>query len=311
MAWFDCAQHRPLGPQTEPRLFKKNKLIFHTMVGTLAGTENYFKLDGYSGVESHFGVGGFGEKWQWQDSDYQADAQLQGNDDCISVETADKGAPFAAWSGSDVPAWTAAQVEANAQILAEAHRRHGIPLVLITDTEDATRGVGYHRQGVDPYRKHGELYSEAFGKVCPGDRRVAQVPQVITRAIQIVNGEDDMTPEEHNQLARLSFGIDNGGATPFSQQGEITDRLRTVDGRLVSVEGVVRRLEAAVAALADDETQIKAAIATAIDGVVADVDEQHLADLLKANGVVGQTPQQTRDILRDLLLLGLNSASPT
>lgn len=207
MARSPHAEHRPLGLQTQPRMRAHNIVCLHTMVGSLSGTDAYFKKDGYAGTESHYGVGGFGERVQWQDTAFTADANGNGNGEVISIETADKGAPFAAWGGSDVPAWTPAQIESLAVLVAwesspEAHascpaswacHREGIPLVLIPDTKPGRRGVGYHRQGIDGNYPNGRVpggvvWSSARGKVCPGDRRIAQVPQVIARAIEIRGG---------------------------------------------------------------------------------------------------------------------------
>jgi len=92
-----------------------------------------------------------------------------------------------------------------------------------------------------------------------GDAGTMDVPRIVAAT----SGDDDMTPEEHNQLARLSFGIDNGGSTPFSQQGEITDRLRVVDARLV-------RVEAAVTALAAKDPVDEEALAIALAPLLAD-----------------------------------------
>jgi hypothetical protein len=123
---------------------------------------------------------------------------LDGNDRIISIETADMGTGFPSWSGTNVPAWTSAQLDAIARILAWCHTEHGIPLKLIPNSAQSSRGIGYHRQGIDPWRcSTCERWSMATGKICPGDRRVAQIPQVIARAIAIVNGDEDMpTPEE-------------------------------------------------------------------------------------------------------------------
>lgn len=199
MAKYPDATQRPLGSQGQSRQHKHHKIILHTMVGSLWGTDSYFRSGngaGYSGTESHFGMGGDGEVLQWQDTDYTADAQLEGNDDCISIETADHGPEFSSWSGSDVPAWTDAQVDSLVKLVAWLCKTHDIPCVLITNTNDSTKGIGYHRQGVDPYRTHGELYSNSYGKVCPGDRRVAQIPEIIKRANQILNGGEDVSAKE-------------------------------------------------------------------------------------------------------------------
>ncbi len=208
--YYDICEKRPLGPQTEARIARKNKVIIHTMVGTLAGTDSMFRAGGYTGTESHFGTGPNGEKWQWQDDEFEADAQLEGNDDCISIENADFGAPYPSWdtNGSNVPEFTSAQIKAIVAICTVVCRRHNIPARLIPDTEDATRGIGYHRQGIDPFRKHGERYSDSTGKVCPGDNRVRQIRNIIIPrvAANLTSPESlrepDMTPGEVRDIAR-------------------------------------------------------------------------------------------------------------
>lgn len=195
MARYPGAQWRPLGRQTEPRLTKKNIVVLHTMVGSLGGTDSYFRQGGYDGVESHFGVGHDGTVYQWQDTNYQADAQGDGNDNCISIETADVGTGFPKWSGSNVPAWTDAQVDALVDLVAWLCDTHDIPKRLIPDSGAGRRGIGYHRLGVDPWRKAGcERWSSAYGKVCPGDRRIAQISSDIIPRLDghQDDGGDDM-----------------------------------------------------------------------------------------------------------------------
>lgn len=194
MARYSGAVWKPLGPQTEPKLARKNKIILHTMVGSLTGTDSYFRSGngpGYDGTESHFGVGYDGMVYQWQDSDYQADAQLEGNDDGLSIETADTGTGFPSWTGSNVPAWTSAQLDAIVDILVWACKTHNIPATLIADTADDTRGIGYHRQGIDPWRKAGcERYSTSYGKICPGDNRVKQLTETVIPRVQAILAGD-------------------------------------------------------------------------------------------------------------------------
>ncbi len=220
MKTYPGAVFKPLGPQTEPRMTAHDVVCLHTMVGYLSSTDRYFRTSngaGYAGTESHFGVGGKwggdasrgldGVVWQWQDIAHQADANLDGNPTTISIETADNAA-------SPIQPWTPAQVESLAQLLVwlcsmEAHadcppswtcHREGIPLALIPDTLPGRRGVGYHQQGCDPWRvSGGVLWSPSRGKVCPGARRIAQIPAVIARAIEITQG-DDMTAEQAAQL---------------------------------------------------------------------------------------------------------------
>lgn len=209
---YPDGEYRPLGKQTEDRMTGHDILCLHTMVGYLTSSDNYFRTGngaGYAGTESHYGVGGKwgpdlaknldGKVWQWQDRAYTADANLFGAPRVISIETADN-------AGSPIAPWTPKQVEGIAQLLAwesttKAHakcpstwtcHKVGIPLVLIPDTKPGRRGVGYHRQGIEPWLVDGGVkWSMSRGKGCPDPARIAQITsEVLPRAVQIA--EDDM-----------------------------------------------------------------------------------------------------------------------
>lgn len=218
MLTYPGAAFKPLGPQTEPSMTGHDIVCIHTMVGYLSSTDRYFRVTngaGYQGTESHYGVGGKwgsdavagldGVVYQWQDIAHQADANLGGNPTTISIETADNAA-------RPIAPWTPAQVESLAQLLAwlcapATHaacpaawtcRREGIPLSLIPDTLPGRRGIGYHRQGCDPWRVAGGVkWSDSRGKDCPTETRIAQIPGVIARAVEITQGDDmAATPDE-------------------------------------------------------------------------------------------------------------------
>lgn len=188
MARMPGAIWKPLASNwsSQPRMKAYDIFCLHTMVGTLSGSDGWFRSGngaGYAGAESHFGVGPDGTIWQWQDTDFQADANVDGGWHVISSENADMGAPFPKWSGSDVPAFTPQQVEANARIAKWLNDTHGIPLDVIPDAKVGRRGIGWHRQGVPGYAVAGaERWSTSRGKVCPGDRRIGQVPAISARA---------------------------------------------------------------------------------------------------------------------------------
>jgi hypothetical protein len=185
MAIMPGAQWRPMPGSSKTRMASYDLLLYHTCVGSLAGTDAYFRSTA-SGTNSHFGVGGDGTIYQWVDTAYRSGASLNGNYHAISVETADMGPEFPSWTGSNVPSWTAAQLEACARIAAWVNKTHGTPLIQIPDSKPTRRGVGYHRLGVPGYMvAGGEQWSTAKGKVCPGDRRISQVPAVISRALQL------------------------------------------------------------------------------------------------------------------------------
>lgn len=165
-------------------------ICVHTIVGYQAG-----------GNAAHFTTGASGRIVQARDTHYRSAANLNGNWHVIAIENEDHGPAYGAWSGSNVPRFTAAQAESVARILAWGHRAHNIPLALIPDSKVGRRGIAYHRQGIDPWRvAGGELWTSFPGKVCPGDRRITQlINDIIPRARVLAGLEDDdmATPAEN------------------------------------------------------------------------------------------------------------------
>lgn len=159
---------------------------------------------------AHFSTGPNGEIWQSRDTAYRSAANYNGNHRVISVENGDHGPAYGAWNTRDghaVPGFTDAQMWALAKIIVWAHRTHGIPIQLCPDSRPGSRGIAYHRQGCDSpnnfagyaYKGRvsgGEVWSTSVGKVCPGDRRIKQLIEIIIpRAKQLAAGgplkEDD------------------------------------------------------------------------------------------------------------------------
>jgi len=162
----------------------------HTIVGTAPAHA------------AHFSTAADGTIHQSRDTKFKSAANLNGNHRVIAIENEDRGPAFGDWNTNDghaVPALTTEQVEAIAKILAWAHKEHGVPLQLCPDSKPTSKGLAYHRQGIDgnfgPF-KHpgrvlgGEQWSESFGKVCPGDRRIDQLPAILKRARELVQGEE-------------------------------------------------------------------------------------------------------------------------
>lgn len=147
---------------------------------------------------AHFSVKADGTIFQSRDTRFQSAANLDGNHRVIAIENEDHGPRFG--GTPRLPAWvplTPEQVEANAKILRWAHEEHGVPLQLCPDSRPSSRGLAYHRQGIDgnfdgfrfPGRvAGGELWTEHFGKVCPTDIRIAQLPDIL----RLAKGDDDM-----------------------------------------------------------------------------------------------------------------------
>lgn len=175
---------------TGPLMSRYDIVCIHTIVG-------------YAPAHAaHFSTNAGGHIYQSRDTKYKSAANLNGNHRIIAIENEDHGSAYGSWNvndGHQVPGFTEAQIEAIARICAWAYQVHNIPLVLCPDSKPGSRGIAFHRQGCDgnfagyAYGGRvagGELWSNAFGKVCPGDRRISQlINRIIPRARQIAGLE--------------------------------------------------------------------------------------------------------------------------
>lgn len=199
MARCPHATWDPLGPQAEPKMMAHNILCFHTMAGDFAVVDKMFHDRGYYGTESHLGVRLDGFAKQWQDIMFQADANLDGAADVVSIECEDdaKDIPFSDDQLDKLIAigtWFCSK-EAHKDCPADwACHQYGIPPIFVPDSKPGRRGIATHRQGVDgnftrpwPYAGRvtgGVKWSGVFGKLCPRDTRIRQVHEVIVPAIK-------------------------------------------------------------------------------------------------------------------------------
>jgi hypothetical protein len=197
---------------------------------------------------AHFSTYADGSIDQSRDTAFQSAANLYGNPRVIAIENED--------AGKDIPL-SDAQVDACAEILAWAHLEHGIPLQLCPDSRPGSRGLAYHRQGVDGnfegYRfpgrvSGGEKWSTSFGKVCPRDVRIAQLPLILARARQIIEGDDPMAdPAVQQQLDRIEKYARNAATSAErARKGSYNRdaRLRKVLARhLEDVDAVLAELD--------------------------------------------------------------------
>jgi peptidoglycan hydrolase-like protein with peptidoglycan-binding domain len=185
---IDWAEWRPLGAPTDEPPITPRVLIFHTMVGFLRGTEAVFRVNGYQGTESTFGLGGpwdgnlDGALWQWQDMNRQADAQFAGNAYANSVETSDGGDPTNPWSPK--------QLEALIRLTVDWCRLTGNPCELVRAPGD--RGLGYH-----------ELFHawNLDGHVCPGPVREGQLRTTVIPKARKQLGDAVTAPAPTTHLA--------------------------------------------------------------------------------------------------------------
>ena len=183
---------------------------------------------------AHFSVKADGTIIQSRDTAFRSAANLDGNHRVIAIENEDHGPAFG--GTPRLPGWvplTDAQVDANARILAWAHQTHGVPLQPCPDARPASRGLAYHRQGVDgnfgpgtdypaPGRVAGaEKWSLSVGKVCPTDARIRQLPTILARAIAITNPEDDMPKyTDWDKADREALATDVAKAAANADLGE-------------------------------------------------------------------------------------------
>lgn len=209
---------------------------------------------------AHFSTWKSGRIGQSRDTAFQSAANLHGNHRVLSIENED--------AAQDVPL-SPEQVEACARILAWAHRVHGVPLQLCPDSRPGSRGLAYHRQGIDgnfgtfrfPGRvSGGEVWSSSFGKVCPRDVRIAQLPDILARAKQLIEGDDMFTEADSKRLERIEKKLDGSR----QREVQIRKRLVTANRQLERIEAEakddatkaqVRRVRQDIAALAESDPE--------------------------------------------------------
>ena len=87
--------------------------------------------------------------------------------------------------------------------------------------------------------------------------------------------QDARLKSVETMLTRLSFGLDNGAPTPYSVRGELTARIRTIDGHTiaqpVSADAVATATAAKVSAV--DADAIAAAVVAKLSATTAPTKE--------------------------------------
>lgn len=199
MARYPGATWRPVdryqsGPLRVP--MKPRRFVVHTAVSNATPSmHSFFNVAGRA--TPHFYVGRDGSVEQYIDTDFRGSANLDGNVDCIGVETWD-GFP-ASWNGHDPgPRFTDAQAESLARLMAWVNRRHEIPLRWVRSSRAGTTGIATHRDGCDGNfptsrdilkgrRPGGQKWSLSAGKICPTNVRIIQTfDEIADHAREIV-----------------------------------------------------------------------------------------------------------------------------
>jgi hypothetical protein len=198
----------------------QRRLIFHTAISSAKSLHSFFQQPGRA--TPHFYVNDAGNIEQYIDTDYRSTANLNGNHDCITVESSDEGGRRLSW--------TDAQITTLARLSVWCHHRHRIPLLRCPSSRPGTRGIGWHRLGIDGNFPQppghllggrvngGEKWSLSFGKTCPGNAKIqGTVERIIPRASEILEGDDIMQQEDFERINRIVTRAVNDAVKPLER----------------------------------------------------------------------------------------------
>lgn len=190
MAIYSEARYRPVAwAEARDDSTPANMAVLHVTASLSPSQFNYFNTS--KTACSHFHIALDGAVEQYIDTDRLSAAEVEGSNDAISIETAGLG-----YGG-----WTGAQRAAIVRLLAWINATHGIPLRAKDTSRPDEAGIGWHRLGITgnfpttPAILRGrnqrplagtESWSSAKGKVCPGNERIQQIPDLIGAARGVV-----------------------------------------------------------------------------------------------------------------------------
>lgn len=160
--------------------------VLHVAASEAASLRGYFTSSRIAC--SHMYVRRDGSSDQYIRADRLSAADYRGSHRTFSIET----------QGGAAGEWTDRQCETLARICVWLHQDYDIPLEMMGSSAYNEVGIGWHRLGINGNfpaapsllagRRQigfGELWSGAFGKVCPGNDRIPQIPGIIERAIEL------------------------------------------------------------------------------------------------------------------------------
>lgn len=162
MAIIPFAEKKLIAPGANDPRIKARVGILHVDAGNAPDLFDFFR-NRSGGIESHGHVRKDGHLFQYRDTAFQADANLDANDFAVSFETQGLGAGE----------WTDEQLETIKQIMLWARKAHGIPLRKVTSWNDPRGGWGYHTLFGAP------SHWTPVAKSCPGPHRIKQFNDVL------------------------------------------------------------------------------------------------------------------------------------
>ena len=189
--WMPGAVHSHLPANTNHTCAsraRRDGIVLHTAASEATGAAHrtYWGRDPGAGASSTFYVDYDGTITQLMPLSERSWASASGNWRTCSVETQGQGSQ----------AWTPAQVEALAAIIAWVSAQEGWPIRAMSSTSPSQRGVGWHCLAYG-----GESWNPASHD-CPGSVRVSQIPAVIARALGGASAPTTTTttPEEEEDM---------------------------------------------------------------------------------------------------------------
>lgn len=182
MALMPGVSHRLIARHNDgAKMAVYNRVNLHVAVSEAASLYGYFSKVADC---SHFYVAKDGTIEQYIDTAFRSKADYNGNDATISIET--QGGV----TNAQGEPWTEAQLASLASIWAWARDTHRLvnKIAVSSVAGIESKGLSWHRLGV-PARKGdtisqtgGILYSKSAGKICPGNAKIGQVPEIFARA---------------------------------------------------------------------------------------------------------------------------------
>lgn len=274
--WTPGAAHRPVCNYTNRARPRTDGVVLHVTAAPGATSQFGWFNNRNSGVSAHFHVAADGRLEQYIDADLIAWAQRGGDQRLLSIET----------QGGANGRWTPEQASTLARLIRDLAEHYDFPISLMGSSRTSERGIGYHALGVPATRSQlnagisqtgGELWSSAVGKVCPGPERIAQIPEIIAaaagctqqplKAAQIQGTENEMTPEQAQQLAEAHWLIGNSLAPAAGRTEQRTEEIINTT-RAMSAQ--IAALSASVKALSEAKGLDSAQVAKSIDAAVSE-----------------------------------------
>lgn len=195
-AKYPSAKWRPIARNfTNRRRVRTRGIILHTTASKGATSMFSWFSTVAARASSHLHVADNGTVEQYVDLDKISWTTGAASDTTIGIET----------QGDGRGPWTEAQLDALEDTLVYLCRRYNIPARVMTSSRASEQGIGWHRLGIDGnfpatgilrgrnQRGGGESWSSSRGKVCPGDKRILQIPALVAAVHERLDiGGDDL-----------------------------------------------------------------------------------------------------------------------